>query len=286
MSSVSDCSIIQLPKIEYRTGNISLVEGVKNFPFRVKRVFYLYDIPAGESRGAHAHKECHQFLIAASGSFEIILDDGTNEKKVTLNRPFYGLHIPPLVWAYELNFSSGAIALVLTSDLYDGNDYIRDYSTYKKLNPRKVSIEIINYSDEFLRKSWFWLRDPEIKELTLTPSFSEDTQKQWFKSLSSLKDYYIKGILINEEAAGAFGLKHITEETAEFWGYIGERKYWGQGFGSIILTEAIKYAKVIKLKSLYLKVSDSNIRAINLYISHGFKFKDKKENVFFMTLVL
>lgn len=127
---IYDCSVIELSKIKNRAGSISIVEGLKNLPFDVKRVFYLYDIPAGEERGAHAHKECHQFLIAASGSFEVALDDGVNKKTVALNRPFYGLHIPPGIWAQELNFSSGAICLVLTSHKYDAKDYIRDYEEF------------------------------------------------------------------------------------------------------------------------------------------------------------
>lgn len=131
-AKVYNCSIIELPKFSNRAGNISVVEGLKNLPFEPRRVFYLYDIPAGEGRGAHAHRECHQFIIAASGSFEVALDDGTNKKTVSLNRPFYGLHIPPGIWAHELNFSSGAICLVLTSHKYNANDYIRDYEEFKE----------------------------------------------------------------------------------------------------------------------------------------------------------
>jgi hypothetical protein len=131
-STVYDCSVIQVPKIANRAGNISIIEGLKNLPFEPKRVFYLYDIPAGEARGAHAHIECHQFIIAAGGSFEVALDDGINKKTVTLNRPFYGLHIPPGIWAHELNFSSGAICLVLASHKFNEADYIRDYSLYHK----------------------------------------------------------------------------------------------------------------------------------------------------------
>jgi hypothetical protein len=127
---VYDCSIIELPKHSDRAGNISIVQGLTNLPFEPHRIFYLYDIPAGEDRGAHAHKECHQFIIAASGSFEVALDDGINKKTMSLNRPFYGLHIPPGIWAHELNFSSGAICLVLASHKYNEKDYIRDYSTY------------------------------------------------------------------------------------------------------------------------------------------------------------
>lgn len=130
MHNVFDCSIIDLGKISFDAGNITIVENDDAFPFKVNRVFYLYDIAAGESRGAHAHKECHQFLIAASGSFEVILDDGKYKKQVALNRPSIGLHIPPGVWASEVNFSSGAICLVLASHKYDEKDYIRNYNEF------------------------------------------------------------------------------------------------------------------------------------------------------------
>lgn len=129
-NSVYEANLYYLPKIKNRAGNITPVHNNEEIPFGVKRIFYLYDIPGGESRGAHAHKECHQFLIAASGSFEVLLDDGKTKRQVLLNRPDIGLHIPPGLWASEINFSSGAICLVLASHKYDGNDYIRDYSSY------------------------------------------------------------------------------------------------------------------------------------------------------------
>ncbi|MCX7735633.1 MAG: FdtA/QdtA family cupin domain-containing protein [Candidatus Kapabacteria bacterium] len=127
---IYDCTIIELPRIADRRGNITPVYNNLHLPFAIERVFYLYDIPAGESRGAHAHKECHQFLIAASGSFEVACDDGVNKRTFSLNRPYYGLHIPPMIWAHEMNFSSGAICLVLTSMKYDPDDYIRDYEEF------------------------------------------------------------------------------------------------------------------------------------------------------------
>ena len=116
--SVYDCSIIELPRIHNRAGNITPVTCNENIPFDIKRVFYIYDIPGGEDRGAHAHKECHEFLVATSGSFEIEMDDGINKRTVALNRPYYGLHIPPGIWAAEKSFSSGAVCLVLNSHLY------------------------------------------------------------------------------------------------------------------------------------------------------------------------
>ena len=104
-NKVFDCSLIELPKIKDRSGNITFVENNIHIPFNIERVFYLYDIPGGEDRGAHSHNECHQFLVAASGSFEVLLDDGRIKKTVMLNQPSRGLHIPPGIWASEINFS-------------------------------------------------------------------------------------------------------------------------------------------------------------------------------------
>ena len=132
LPTVYDCSVVELPKNENRAGNITPVHGNLNIPFGIKRVFYSYDIPGGEARGAHAHRECHQLLIAASGSFEVVLDDGINKRTILLNRPFYGLHIPPGIWASEQGFSSGSVCLVLASHCYEESDYIRDYDKYVK----------------------------------------------------------------------------------------------------------------------------------------------------------
>ena len=131
--SVSDCLVIELSKIENRSGNLTSIQNSIEIPFDIKRIFYLYDIPGGKNRGAHAHKECHQFLIAGSGSFDVLLDDGKSKKLVTLNQPYRGLHIPPGIWASEVNFSSGSICLVLASHRYDEGDYIRDYNEFKNI---------------------------------------------------------------------------------------------------------------------------------------------------------
>jgi uncharacterized RmlC-like cupin family protein len=130
MNTVFDCSLITLEKVKNRAGNLSPIEGQKDIPFEIKRVFYIYDIPGGESRGAHAHKECHQLLFAVSGSFDVVVQDGLNHRRITLNRPNIGLYIPPKIWAAETNFSSGAICLVITSHDYNENDYIRNYEEY------------------------------------------------------------------------------------------------------------------------------------------------------------
>lgn len=130
--TVFDCSFLSLEKNHEPEGNLTFVYNRVHVPFDIRRVFYSYDIPGGESRGAHAHRECHQLLVAASGSFEVVLDDGINRRTVTLNRPFYGLYVPPGIWAEEQGFSSGSICLVLASHPFDEADYIRDYDEFLK----------------------------------------------------------------------------------------------------------------------------------------------------------
>jgi hypothetical protein len=134
-SSINDCIIIPLNKIHNRAGNITIVESYKNIPFEIKRIYYLYDIPGGENRGGHAHKKLKQLIVAASGSFNVVLDDGLNNKIVTLKRPDYGLLVVHGIWRELVEFSSGAICLVLASDIYKEDDYIRDlkkFITYKQ----------------------------------------------------------------------------------------------------------------------------------------------------------
>jgi hypothetical protein len=131
-TTVFDCNIIHLPRIHNRAGNITPIENGIHIPFDVKRIYYLYDIPGGESRAAHGHKVLEQLIIAASGSFDITIDDGRNKKTVQLNRPYFGLHVKPGIWRDISNFSSGAICFVLASTLYDAADYLRDYDQFKQ----------------------------------------------------------------------------------------------------------------------------------------------------------
>lgn len=129
-STIHHCRLIPLPKINDPRGNLTFVESNNHIPFDIKRIFYLYDVPTEESRGAHAHHELHQFLICLSGSFDVAIDDGQCQNKIHLNRPWKGLHIPPMIWAAEINFDPGSICLVLASDNYHAEDYIRDYDQY------------------------------------------------------------------------------------------------------------------------------------------------------------
>ena len=131
--AVDDCKVIQLPKIVDPRGNLTFVEGERHIPFAIKRVFYLYDVPGGETRGGHAHKQLHQFMIAVAGSFDVRLDDGQAKRSVTLNRSFFGLHVPPMTWVDMDDFSSGSVCLVLASEAYSEADYVRDHATFLAL---------------------------------------------------------------------------------------------------------------------------------------------------------
>ncbi len=133
-SSVKECRVVSLPRISDPRGTLTFLEGNNHIPFDIKRVFYLYDVPTEESRGAHAHRELHQFLICLSGSFDVEVNDGEVSAKFHLNRPWMGLHIPPLIWAAEINFDPGSVCLVLASGLYDEDDYIRDYAEFLALS--------------------------------------------------------------------------------------------------------------------------------------------------------
>jgi dTDP-4-dehydrorhamnose 3,5-epimerase-like enzyme len=130
--NIEKCKLIDLPKIHDPRGNLTFIENMKHIPFEIRRVYYLYDVPGGSLRAGHAHKKLHQFLIAMSGSFDVTVDDGNHRLKYHLNRSYYGLYIPPLLWREIDNFSSGSVCLALASDFFDEADYFRHYPEFKR----------------------------------------------------------------------------------------------------------------------------------------------------------
>ncbi|NHC08157.1 sugar 3,4-ketoisomerase [Azonexus fungiphilus] len=128
--SIHDSKLIELPRITDHRGNLTFIENSRHIPFDIKRVYYLYDVPGGAARAAHGHKALHQLMIAMSGSFDITLDDGFEKKKYHLNRSYYGVYIPPMIWRDLDNFSSGAVCMVLASDYFDESDYYRNYGDF------------------------------------------------------------------------------------------------------------------------------------------------------------
>ena len=130
MSCIDECKIIDLPKIHDPRGNLTFIEGAKHIPFDIKRVYYLYDVPGGAERGGYAHKDLSQIIIAIAGSFDVIINDGSDKQRFHLNRSYFGLYICPMIWRELDNFSSGSVCLVLASDYFSEADYIRDFSQF------------------------------------------------------------------------------------------------------------------------------------------------------------
>ena len=128
--ALDDCKIIKLPIIHDPSGNLTFIENSNHIPFDMCRVYYLYDVPGGAERGGHAHKELHQLIIAMSGSFDVVLDDGVDKKRIHLNRSYNGLYVCPMIWRELDNFSSGSVCMALASNCYDEADYYRDYDDY------------------------------------------------------------------------------------------------------------------------------------------------------------
>ena len=134
---INHCKLIELPKFNDARGNLSFIEGGQHIPFDIKRVYYLYDVPGGSDRGSHAHKNLHQFIVAMSGSFDVVLDDGKEKKRFHLNRSYSGLYVCPMMWRDLDNFSSGSVCVVLASAHYDADDYIRNYEEFLTLTTQK-----------------------------------------------------------------------------------------------------------------------------------------------------
>lgn len=131
--SLEDCRIVDLPKVGDARGNLTFIEGENQIPFAIKRVYYLYDVPGGSFRGAHAHKTLHQFFVAMSGSFDVVLNDGKSEGRFHLNRSYFGLYVGPMMWRFIDNFSSGSVCMILASEYYDEKDYIHEHTEFMSL---------------------------------------------------------------------------------------------------------------------------------------------------------
>ena len=136
--SIHECRVLDLPKISDARGKLTFIEGRRHVPFAIERVYYLYDVPGGELRGGHAHKNLEQLFVALSGSFDVVLDDGTERRTITLNRGFCGLYVPSMIWRELSNFSPGSVCMVLASLVYEDSDYIRDYDAFLAAARRSV----------------------------------------------------------------------------------------------------------------------------------------------------
>ena len=132
MTTIEDCRLVDLPTIGDSRGNLTFIEAMRQVPFEIRRVYYLYDVPGGAVRGGHAHRDLRQVIIAASGSFDVVVSDGTRQRKFSLNRAYYGLYVPTMIWRELDNFATGSVCLVLASDLYNETDYFREFGPFRE----------------------------------------------------------------------------------------------------------------------------------------------------------
>lgn len=138
MTDLNKIQLVDVPKILDERGNLSFIEELNHIPFQIKRTYWIYDVPGGEVRGGHAYKTLHEFIVALSGSFDVVLDDGKTKKTYSLNRSYYGLYVPNMVWRSIENFSTNSLCMILASEKYDENDYVRDYEEFIKSNTSEI----------------------------------------------------------------------------------------------------------------------------------------------------
>jgi RimJ/RimL family protein N-acetyltransferase len=274
-----DIKFIDFDKMGDYNGSLIALEENKNIPFQIKRVYYIFDTKKNVRRGYHAHKNLEQVLIAVKGSCKIHLDNTYESNEVILDDPSKGLYIESLVWREMYDFSNDCVLLVLASDYYTKSDYIRDYGEFIQV---VSNLKFVNYNETFLNLSTKWLSDSEIKKLTMAPEINKTKQLEWFSSLENRKDYYISGILYNDKPIGAFGLRHITSDSAEYWAFIGEKEYWSGGIGKQMLNYIVKYAKKLGLSYIYGKVHKENYRSISYCENYGFTKLNEENDVIYL----
>jgi len=269
----SACALIELPVRRDARGTLAFVEAGKQLPFEARREFHLFELQAGVARGGHAHKACHQFLIAMVGQFTVTTDDGAEVRSWDLRSPTQGLHVPPGHWVELTPAADGAVLSVLASHGYDESDYIRDrerFEEWERVRRSSAEVSFGEFNRETLDLSFDWLADPEIRQLTETPVIEKGAQLRWFTGLPSRSDYKVWGVSYQGKPVGVVGLKRIEAATAEYFGYIGVKSCWGKGIGSAMLDFAEKQAGLLGLRRLELRVINDNPRARTLYLRRGF----------------
>lgn len=285
--NVFDCTMVELDKHHSdRKGNLTVVENGKTLPFDVKRVYYLYDVPGGENRGSHAHRDLSQLIIAASGSFRVTLDDGTCKRSFFLNRPYQGLYIKPGMWRDLEDFSSGAVCMVLASDIYQKEDYIRDYDEFllwrNSLDTKYLDLCFNDFDRLFLDMSFYWLNDPYVKKMIHASDVTREGQEVWYKSLKSNANYKIWGISYRDIPIGVGGFKIKDKDTAELFCYIGDKNMRGKGLGAYIIDIIENKARDIGISLMTLYVRVYNTAARSLYSKKGYTIKEEEDDRIFM----
>lgn len=271
MYSIKDCQIVDLPKIHNEAGNITSLENWKDIPFKVKRIYYLYDVPMGVERGGHGHYELEQYVIAASGSFTFVLDDGINKIEFFLNDPSKALHIKAGIWREIKNFSSGSICLVLASEEYDENDYLRNYDEFKTsrgLSGILTKLVPVNLKDAkficSLRNNPF-----NNKFLSSSKKINLNQQIKWLDENFKTKDLYF--IIKNKtNSIGTISLYNLNTVNGEFGRYICLNPLNALESVYLLLKHAFE---ILNLEYVYCKTVKENEKVWKQHIKFGFEFE-------------
>lgn len=274
--------LVDLKTLVDERGALTAIEpGDGTLPFDIKRVYYIHNLIEGITRGHHAHRELEQLMIAVAGQLEVTLDNGFDRATFVLDNPAHALWIPKSYWRELSARAPGTVALILASRPYEEADYIRDYDTFVA-EARRKDLTLVPFDREVLDLSWHWLQDPELRALTLAPTIERDAQLAWFESLASRVDYKLWGVAHDGEVVGVCGLKAITTNDAEYFGYFGVRRLWGRGLGATMVRLMMDEARARDLTSLYLRVGHSNERARRLYHKLGFELTSVSDDLCWM----
>ena len=266
----------EFERLSDECGTLESLEIFNNAPFEIKRVYYIDNFKMKLARGFYAHKHLQQILICVRGSCEVILNDGKEKRRYQLNNHHKDLYIDKLIWFEIHDFSDDCVLMMLASEDFVEEDYIRNYDDFVY---ETVNISFVPYDSIFLQLSKKWLSDAEIKGLTMTPDFDDEIQIKWFNSLQDRDDYYIRGIQYKLEEIGALGIKNIHDKCGELWCYIGEKQYWGKGLAYYIVDHAIRTARMLELDYLYLKIDVNNKMSYRAAKKNNFKtlFEDNQK---------
>lgn len=266
-SSIHDCKIIKLAQVSSANGDLVHLEGNREIPFDIKRIYYIYNADQNAVRGRHAHKSLEQVVVSLTGSATFKVNDGKEEKTFVLDKPDEGLFVPNGIWKELYNFEKGTICLLIASKVYDNQDYISDFGKFKHYK----SLGEEEYGEKYKCLSWEWLNDPEIKTLTGTPDFTDAEQAAFFKSLPDREDYLCWGITYDGLPIGLYALKNIEKQQGDILLILGEKDYWNKGLGILLLDKLIEKARAKQWVSVNLQVEENNKRAIRLYENYGFR---------------
>ena len=270
--AVSIVQLVDIPQRGDARGQLAVVELGGVLPFVVRRVYWIHGTKPGVSRGFHAHKKLRQLCVCVAGSVRLSLFDGRREESVVLDSSAKGLLIGAGLWREMHDFSPDCVLMVLADAEYDEADYLKDRDSFMEsaADLGEDGIGFGAFDKLTLDKSYEWLNDPEIKALTDSPQIDSIAQARWFSTLASRSDYKAWSVMRHGNPIGVVGLKRISRESAEYFGYIGEKSLWGRGIGGRMLEFAQDQAKILGLPRMELRVVVSNLRAIRLYLRAGF----------------